>query len=206
MDKTELLEKYFLIDVDCSGNWDCNKYGYRDENVSYWRRKVSSRITKTMKTEFELVMNTLLPNWESDRTLFSVQSVTYRPDSLCICTHCISDICLLKHPDLADNHGLQVGNDCVHKINPELAKEASKLFNKMRDERREERVRQEFQKELESYESMPFLDIWKSISKQLGITFAKKDSIDYNKIKVKFEKIKKGLLNMKSSPKRMTNI
>lgn len=205
MNREELLRDYFHIDVDSSGNEDCNQFKYRDTNHSYWKRVVPRLITSTKKTEFDLIMNTLLPDWETDKSLFSLEHVAYRPHSLCICTKEISDVCLLKHPSLADGHGLQVGNNCVHKINPELAKRATSIHNKMREERRIQREEDEFQKELELYLGMESLDIWKTISLQLGITFAKKESEDYKRIKVKFERVKSGLLKLKNSKKKLTH-
>jgi hypothetical protein len=135
MNRTDLLSQYF--NIDSSGN-EIDGYIY------HYVRARENLITKNKKTEFLYVMDTLIPEWREDGMIpgkFSVVDVDYREDQLCICTQCITDLCLLKHPVLP--YSVQVGNVCVGKISPDLQREAEGLLRKKKKEIEEEKQRQQ---------------------------------------------------------------
>lgn len=135
MNREDLLLRYFMIDV--SGN---EIDGFREHYV----RIRDDLITKSKKTEFLHVMDILIPEWREDGMIpgkFSITDVNYKDDQLCICTQCITDLCLLKHPTLP--YSVQVGNVCVGKISPDLQREAESLLRKKKKEIEEENQRQQ---------------------------------------------------------------
>jgi hypothetical protein len=146
MNKEELLLYYF--DTDVSGN---EIDGYRTHYV----RKQEELITKNKRTEFIHVMDTLIPEWREDGMIqgkFSVTAVNYE-QQLCICTQCIFNLCLLKHPTLP--YSVQVGTVCVGKINPDLQREAEGLLRKKKKEMEEEKQCQR-KKQWDDYNSLLF--------------------------------------------------
>jgi hypothetical protein len=132
MNRDELLLGYF--DIDVSGNDD-------DGLNQHYIRVNPELITKNKATEFIFVMDTLLPEWNTDsleggQSKFTLEGVAYDQNrQMCICTQPITDICYLRHPLL--NISLQVGNTCVHKVSPELAKEAENLLRTLKKEHQE---------------------------------------------------------------------
>lgn len=125
--KEEILDQYFNIDV--SGN-------ATDGYYNYYRRVNPKRITKTQSTEFKEIMDILIPSWETDKELLKLKHVEVSPNQMCICTQPISDICVFTHPSLPK--GLQIGNNCVEKIDANLAKRARKMQEAIKKKRKEE--------------------------------------------------------------------
>ena len=139
MKRDDLLSRYFMINV--SGNED-------DGLRTHYIRVQDDLITKNKKTEFLYVMDILIPEWREDGMIagrFSIVGVDYRDDQLCICTQCIKDLCLLKHPVLP--YSVQVGNVCVGKISPDLQREAEGLLREKKKEMKEEKQRQQKKQE-----------------------------------------------------------
>jgi hypothetical protein len=126
--REDLLLNFFNVDV--SGN-------EIDGHFDYYRRANPKMITKTKATEFDYIMDILLPTWrEHDDTLFELRHVELREGQMCICTQEIADICVFVHPSIPK--GLQIGNACVEKINLRLRKEAESAQRKLKKQRKEE--------------------------------------------------------------------
>jgi hypothetical protein len=122
MDRITLLKEYFMTDT--SGN---ELDGIREHYV-----RVNPRlITKDKSTEFNYVMNILFPNWRilnmKGGHLFTIRDVDDSIEKrICICTQCIVNLCYLEHPSL--ELSVQVGNECVGKIDKKLQKESEQLL------------------------------------------------------------------------------
>jgi hypothetical protein len=126
--RNEFINKHYGIDI--SGN-------DLESSIYTFERKTTKLITKTKPTEFEYHMDVLCPDWESVemKQLFHIEKVDIDNPSLCICTQKITDVCYLQHPSLA--HCIQVGNECVKKINFELSISSKLKLAKKRKEKKE---------------------------------------------------------------------
>jgi len=126
--KEELLAQFFNIDV--SGN-------QTDGFFDYYRRVNPEMITKKHPTEFEYIMDILIPTWrEDDKSLLKLKHVEHMEGQMCICTKEISDICVFTHPSIPK--GLQIGNACVEKIDKNLAAMARRKQKILKDKRKKE--------------------------------------------------------------------
>lgn len=116
--------------IDLSGN-------DLESSVYTFQRKTNKLITKNKPSEFEYHMDVLCPDWESVemKQLFHIEKVDIDTPSICICTTKISDVCYLQHPSL--DHCIQVGNECVKKINLELSLHAKSKLDKKRKEKKD---------------------------------------------------------------------
>lgn len=133
MTRDDLLTRYFNIDM--SGN-------SLEETFDYYRRVNPEMITNKKSSEFEYIMDVLLPTWrDDDKELFELRHVEKREDELCICSQEISDICVFVHPSIPK--GLQVGNACVEKISLLLRKKAEVAQRKLKKKREEEFVKRQ---------------------------------------------------------------
>jgi hypothetical protein len=123
LSSNELLERYF--DKDVSGN-------EIDGQFEYFKRIDPKLITKTKRTEFNYVMDLLIPTWKEEQLdTWKIANTSYLHEKvMCICTQEITDTCFIEHPDLP--FALQVGNVCVDKINKELGSKAKSLLAKQK--------------------------------------------------------------------------
>jgi hypothetical protein len=103
-----------------------------DGHKEHYIRINPTLITKNKQTEFEYVMDILIPEWRKDKELmegkrdFIIERIAYDEEEvLCICTQPIKEICYIKHTTL--DKSVQVGNHCVGKIREDLEKEAKQL-------------------------------------------------------------------------------
>ena len=149
MERDELLSQYFNTDV--SGN---DTEGIKEHYV----RTNPRLITNNKASEFEYIMDMLIPEWRKDKKLmeeglkgsFIIEKVDYA-DTICICTQEIQHICYLRHPLLKKS--VQVGNHCVGKISEELEKEAAKMQRLKKKQELDARIKKwnSYQNKLMSY-------------------------------------------------------
>ena len=108
--------------------------------IDYIKRVEHKLIKNNMKQEFDYILTSLLPKWKEDcvnRLLDgAIDIVHYDEDStgqLCICTKDITRICIILHKGY--NTRIQVGIDCIEKINPELYKKATTMERKYKKQK-----------------------------------------------------------------------
>lgn len=116
--------------------------------MDYIKRIQPEKIKHNMKQEFDYILTSLLPDWKTDckDKLFDgdIDIDHYDEDAtgqLCICTKDISRICVIKHRNY--NTRIQVGIDCIEKINPELYKKATAI---QRQYKKQKKLEIEFRK------------------------------------------------------------
>lgn len=137
MNREDLLENCFNIEM--VGN---QTDGYSD----VYRRINPNLITDNKKTEFEYIMNILIPTWiHTDKSLMKLKSVEWIPNEMCICSQEIADICHFTHPNLVKP--LQIGIKCVEKIDALLAKKAKTLLNKLKKDKKDKAAKEAKEKQ-----------------------------------------------------------
>ena len=112
------------------------------------------KIKSSMRKEFVYILSSLFPTWDKDDWVavrFSYESDAFLHDSFCICTQTIHNLCIIQH---VPTHTLiQVGIDCIQKINEETYDAMLKLKKKedknIKEKERQEKERQEYNSCLE---------------------------------------------------------
>ncbi len=123
----KLVMDYFGTDV--SGN--------ETDGLKGIQKRINPKlITKNKSTEFEHVMDILIPGWRREHHeagFFEIVGSVINSDEMCICTQRhIKELCYVKHNSLP--FSLQIGNECIKKINNELYQEAKDRITQKKKE------------------------------------------------------------------------
>lgn len=98
-----------------------NVLSYDTEDVIV--RDDNDRVMSTMTKEFVHVLSNLFPQWNRDE--WKAVEFYKKEKAYCICSNQISNICLIEH--VPTNTYIQVGCECVKKINNKTYKEMLRL-------------------------------------------------------------------------------